>query len=81
MAGISSSRGGSRRSVRLSGVALWSSAQGISSAVSGPPTGRIVERRDRRSEAITEEDPAAPDALRRKIAAPCELVDGRARYS
>jgi hypothetical protein len=78
-AGISSFRGRLRAPPRASGVALWSSARAISSAVSGRPSGRVVERRDRRDEPIAEEDPAASDPPRGQIPATCELVHGGAR--
>jgi hypothetical protein len=79
VAGISSFRRRWRARPRASGVALWSSARWPSSAVSGLPSGRIVERRDRRGEPIAQEQPAPPDAPRGQIAATCELVHGGAR--
>ncbi len=79
MAGISSFGRRSRARPRASGVALWSSARRISSAVSGLPGGRIIERRNRRGEPITQEQPAPPDPPRGQVAATCELVHGGAR--
>jgi hypothetical protein len=77
--GISSFERRSRARPRASGVALWSSARRISSVVAGLPGGRIIERRNRRGEPITEEQPAPPDPPRWQIAATCELIDGGAR--
>jgi hypothetical protein len=73
-AGISSFRSRLRARARASGVALRSSAQGTSSTGPWPPGARMVERRDGRGDAIAEEQPAAPDAPRRKVTATRELV-------
>jgi hypothetical protein len=79
VAGISSFRGRLRRRRCPGGVALWSSARATSGAVSRLPSGRIVKRRNGGGEPIAQEQPAAPDTPRGKIAATCELVHGGAR--